>query len=174
LPLSATSSAWRTRLVFGYRQDSYARLLRERGHQVAAVDLSPEMIERACASAPDVEFKREASKHSRLRTSSSISSVWACFDSYARNIWSDFGNAARLKVGGSAVIADHHPMAGFLGGSAIFQDKERYHRNVKSFVHTHSEYISRHSSSQASKYGRQWKQWSRSSTREPAPKPSRI
>jgi SAM-dependent methyltransferase len=35
----------------------YARLLSERGHQVAAVDLSAEMIERARASVPDVEFK---------------------------------------------------------------------------------------------------------------------
>jgi len=36
-----------------------------------------------------------------------------------------------LKVGGTAVIADHHPMAAVLGVSAIFQDKERFYRTIK-------------------------------------------
>jgi hypothetical protein len=33
-------------------------------------------------------------------------------------------------------------MAGFLGSSAIFQDKERFYRNIESYVHPHSEYVS--------------------------------
>ena len=47
-----------------------------------------------------------------------------------------------LKVGGTAVISDHHPIAGFLGGSAIFQDRDHFYRNVKSYVHPHGEYVS--------------------------------
>src|SRR5579862_5615019 len=34
----------------------YARLLSEFGHQVSAVDISPEMIERARSQAPEVDF----------------------------------------------------------------------------------------------------------------------
>jgi hypothetical protein len=47
-----------------------------------------------------------------------------------------------LKVGGTAVIADHHPMAAFLGVSAIFQDVERFYPTIKTYVHPHSEYVS--------------------------------
>jgi ubiquinone/menaquinone biosynthesis C-methylase UbiE len=120
----------------------YALLLRERGHQVYAVDLSPEMIERARASAPDVEFKNGSLEALPFADEQFDLVMCGLALTHMREISGAILEMRRvLKVGGSAVIADHHPMAGFLGGSAIFQDKERYYRNVKSFVHTHSEYI---------------------------------
>jgi len=121
----------------------YARLLRQRGHQVAAVDLSPEMIERARASAPNVEFKQGSLEALPFADEQFDLVMCGLALTHLREISGAISEMRRvLKVDGSAVIADHHSMAGFLGGSAIFQDKERYYRNVKSFVHTHSEYIS--------------------------------
>jgi ubiquinone/menaquinone biosynthesis C-methylase UbiE len=120
----------------------YTRILRERGHQVAAVDLSPEMIERARGSAPDVEFKQGSLEAIPFDDERFDLVMCGLALTHLREISGAISEMARvLKIGGSIVIADHHPMAGFLGGSAIFQDKERYYRNVKSFVHAHSEYI---------------------------------
>lgn len=121
----------------------YARLLRERGHEVAAVDFSPEMIERARASAPDVEFKPGSLEALPFPDETFDLVMCGLALTHLPEVSGSISEIRRvLKVGGSAVIADHHPMAGFLGGSAIFQDKERYYRNVRSFVHLHSEYVS--------------------------------
>ncbi len=121
----------------------YARLLSERGHQVAAVDLSAEMIERARASSPDVEFKQGSLEALPFDDERFDLVMCGLALTHLPEISRAISEIRRvLKVGGIAVIADHHPMAGFLGGSAIFQDKERYYRNVRSFVHAHSEYVS--------------------------------
>ena len=121
----------------------YARYLSERGHAVTGVDLSPEMIEKARANTPGVEFKSGSLE--ALPFSGQTFDLVMCglalthLPEISKAI-SEIGRV--LKVGGTAVIADHHPMAGFLGGSAIFQDKERFYRNVRSYVHPHSEYVS--------------------------------
>jgi ubiquinone/menaquinone biosynthesis C-methylase UbiE len=121
----------------------YARLLRARGHNVDAVDLSPEMIERARANAPDVDFKPGSLEAIPFPDNRFDLVMCGLAMTHLPEISRAISEIARvLKIGGIAVIADHHPMAGFLGGSAIFQDQERYYRNVKSYVHVHSEYIS--------------------------------
>jgi len=121
----------------------YTRYLSELGHTVSAVDLSPEMIERARANAPSAEFKSGSLEALPFpdRTFDLLTCGLAL--THLKEIAKAIAEFARvLKPGGTAVIADHHPMAGFLGGSAIFQDKDRLYRNVKSYVHPHSEYIS--------------------------------
>jgi ubiquinone/menaquinone biosynthesis C-methylase UbiE len=121
----------------------YARLLHARGHNVDAVDLSPEMIERARANAPDVDFKPGSLEAIPFPDNRFDLVMCGLAMTHLPEISRAISEIARvLKIGGIAVIADHHPMAGFLGGSAIFQDQERYYRNVKSYVHVHSEYIS--------------------------------
>ena len=120
----------------------YARFMSERGHKVSAVDMTPAMLDRARANAPDAEFK--------VGTLEALPFPDRTFDlvmcglalTHLPEISRAIADMARvLKPGGAAIIADHHPMAGFLGGSAIFQDKDRFYRNVKSYVHPHSEYI---------------------------------
>lgn len=120
----------------------YSRYMRECGHNVSAVDLSAEMIEHARANNPEVEFKsgRLEALPFPDRTFDLVMCGLAL--THVSEISRPISEIARvLKVGGTAVIADHHPMAGFLGGSAIFQDKERFYRNVRSYVHPHSEYV---------------------------------
>jgi ubiquinone/menaquinone biosynthesis C-methylase UbiE len=121
----------------------YARYLCQRGHKVSAVDMSAEMIERARANTSGVEF--------RLATLEALPFPDQNFDlvmcglalTHLPDISKAISEIGRvLRFGGTAVIADHHPMAGFLGGSALFQDKGRFYRNVKSYVHAHSEYVS--------------------------------
>jgi len=121
----------------------YARYLVQRGHRVSAVDMSAEMIEKARANAPGVEFKLgglEALPFPDLHFDLIMCGLAL---THLPEISKAISEIARvLRTGGTAVIADHHPMAGLLGGSAIFQDKQRFYRNVKSYVHPHSEYIS--------------------------------
>lgn len=121
----------------------YSRYMSERGHEVSAVDMSAEMIERARANVSGVEFKQGSLEALSFpdRTFDLVMCGLALthLPKISRAI---FEMARVLKVGGTAIIADHHPMAGFLGGSAIFQDKDRFYRNVKSYVHPHSEYVS--------------------------------
>ena len=120
----------------------YSRYMSERGHKVSSVDMSAEMIERARANVPDVEFKSGSLEALPFpdRTFDLVMRGLAL--THLPAISKAISEMARvLKSGGTAIIADHHPMAGFLGGSAIFQDKDRYYRNVKSYVHPHSEYV---------------------------------
>ena len=121
----------------------YARYLSQLGHNVSAIDLSSEMIERARANAPGVEFKAASLEDIPFPEQMFDLVMCGLALTHLPEISRAIAEIARvLKVGGTAVIADHHPIAGFLGGSAIFQDKNRFYRNVKSHVHSHSEYVS--------------------------------
>jgi len=121
----------------------YTRLLSELGHQVSAVDISPEMIERARAQAPEVEFHTGSLELLPFPDQTFDLVMCGLALTHLPEVSKAISEIARvLKPGATAVIADHHPMAGFLGGSAIFQDKDRFYRNVKSYVHPHAEYIS--------------------------------
>jgi ubiquinone/menaquinone biosynthesis C-methylase UbiE len=120
----------------------YARYMSQRGHQVSAVDMTPAMLERARANAPDAEFKSGSLEVLPFPDQTFDLVMCGLALTHLGEISGAIAEMARvLKVGGTAIIADHHPMAGFLGGSAIFQDKERFYRNVKSYVHPHSEYV---------------------------------
>ena len=121
----------------------YARYMSERGHQVSAVDLSPEMIERARPNTPGVEFRSGSLEELPFPDQAFDLVMCGLALTHLPAISKAVSEIGRvLKVSGTLVIADHHPMAGFLGGSAIFQDKERFYRNVRSYVHPHSEYVS--------------------------------
>jgi ubiquinone/menaquinone biosynthesis C-methylase UbiE len=120
----------------------YTKYLHGRGHEVTAVDASVEMLEKA-ASIPDVDFKPGNLEALPFPDATFDLVTCGLALTHLPQLSKAISEIARvLKIGGSAIIADHHPTAGFLGGSAIFQDKDRYYRNVKSYVHTHSEYIS--------------------------------
>jgi ubiquinone/menaquinone biosynthesis C-methylase UbiE len=120
----------------------YSRYMSERGHRVSAVDVSQEMLERARSKAPEVEFKSGSLEALPFADHTFDLVMCGLALTHLPEISRAISEMARvLKIGGTAVIADHHPMAGFLGGSAIFQDKERFYRNVKSYVHLHSEYV---------------------------------
>jgi ubiquinone/menaquinone biosynthesis C-methylase UbiE len=121
----------------------YAHLLSQIGDQVSAVDISPEMIERARSNAPEVDFRVGGLEALPFPDRTFDLAVCGLALTHLQDISKAIFEIARvLKPGKTALIADHHPMAGFLGGSAIFQDKDRFYRNVKSYVHPHSEYVS--------------------------------
>ena len=121
----------------------YARYLKQRGHQVSAVDMTAEMIDRARADLPGVEFNTGSLEGLPFEDQSFDLVTCGLALTHLPEVSKAISEISRvLKVGGTGVIADHHPMAGFLGGSAIFQDKKNFYRNVRSFVHQHSEYLS--------------------------------
>jgi ubiquinone/menaquinone biosynthesis C-methylase UbiE len=120
----------------------YARYMSQCGHQVSAVDVTPAMLDRARANAPEVEFKSGTLEALPFPDQTFDLVMCGLALTHLPEISRAIAEMARvLNVGGTAVIADHHPMAGFLGGSAIFQDKDRFYRNVKSYTHQHSEYV---------------------------------
>lgn len=121
----------------------YTRYMRARGHEVEAVDVSRAMIAQAPASSPEVRFS-VGSLEALPFTDGSFDLVMCGLAlTHLPQISPAIAEFARvLKPGGSAILADHHPVAGLLGGSAIFQDKDRFFRNVTSFRHGHAEYIS--------------------------------
>jgi ubiquinone/menaquinone biosynthesis C-methylase UbiE len=121
----------------------YTRYMRARGHEVEAVDVSRAMIAQARASSPEVRFS-VGSLEALPFTDGSFDLVMCGLAlTHLPQISPTIAEFARvLKPGGSAILADHHPVAGLLGGSAIFQDKDRFFRNVTSFRHGHAEYIS--------------------------------
>lgn len=121
----------------------YTRYMRARGHEVEAVDVSRAMIAQARASSPEVRFS-VGSLEALPFTDGSFDLVMCGLAlTHLPQISPAIAEFARvLKPGGWAILADHHPVAGLLGGSAIFQDKDRFFRNVTSFRHGHAEYIS--------------------------------
>lgn len=121
----------------------YTRYMRARGHEVEAVDVSRAMIAQARVSSPEVRFS-VGSLEALPFTDGSFDLVMCGLAlTHLPQISPAIVEFARvLKRGGWAILADHHPVAGLLGGSAIFQDKDRFFRNVTSFRHGHAEYIS--------------------------------
>ncbi|HSR57186.1 MAG TPA: class I SAM-dependent methyltransferase [Candidatus Binataceae bacterium] len=121
----------------------YTRYMRARGHEVEAVDVSRAMIAQARVSSPEVRFS-VGSLEALPFTDGSFDLVMCGLAlTHLPQISPAIVELARvLKPGGWAILADHHPVAGLLGGSAIFQDKDRFFRNVTSFRHGHAEYIS--------------------------------
>jgi len=121
----------------------YARYMSQRGHKVSAVDMTPKMIERARQGAQEVDFKVGSLEALPFPDQTFDLVMCGLALTHLAEIGKAISEIARvLKVGGTAVISDHHPIAGFLGGSAIFQDRDHFYRNVKSYVHSHSEYVS--------------------------------
>ena len=121
----------------------YARYMLARGHAVTAVDLTPGMLERARGAAPEASYSAGRLEALPFKSESFDLVMCGLALTHLPTIASAIAELARvLKRGGKMIISDHHPMAGFLGGSAIFQDKTRYYRNVKSYVHFHGEYVS--------------------------------
>ena len=121
----------------------YARYMSQRGHKVSAVDMTPKMIERARQGAQEVDFKVGSLEALPFPDQTFDLVMCGLALTHLAEIGKAISEIARvLKVGGTAVISDHHPIAGFLGGSAIFQDRDHFYRNVNSYVHSHSEYVS--------------------------------
>jgi ubiquinone/menaquinone biosynthesis C-methylase UbiE len=121
----------------------YTRYMRARGHEVEAVDVSRAMIAQARASSPEVRFSVGSLEALPFGDGSFDLVMCGLALTHLPRISPAIGEFARvLKPGGFAILADHHPVAGLLGGSAIFQDKNRFFRNVTSFRHGHAEYIS--------------------------------
>ncbi|HEY6421442.1 MAG TPA: methyltransferase domain-containing protein [Candidatus Binataceae bacterium] len=121
----------------------YTRYLGSRGHQVTGVDVTADMIQRARARALGAKFLAGSLDALPFAAGSFDLVMCGLALTHLPQVSGAIAEFARvLRPGGRAIIADHHPMAGFLGGSAIFRDKNGYFRNVKSFVHPHAEYIS--------------------------------
>jgi ubiquinone/menaquinone biosynthesis C-methylase UbiE len=120
----------------------YTRCLQSRGHQVSAVDASAMMLEKARAAVPDADFRIGQLEALPYDTASFDLVMCGLALTHLPRISPAIAEIARvLKPGGIAILSDHHPVAGMLGGSAIFQDADRRFRNVTSYIHNVSEYV---------------------------------
>jgi ubiquinone/menaquinone biosynthesis C-methylase UbiE len=120
----------------------YTRRMMGRGHKVSAVDASAKMLEKARASIPDADFRVGQLEALPYENASFDLVMCGLALTHLPKLNPAISEIARvLKPGGVAILSDHHPIAGFLGGSAIFQDADRRYRNVTSYVHHVSEYV---------------------------------
>jgi ubiquinone/menaquinone biosynthesis C-methylase UbiE len=120
----------------------YTRQMLARGHRVSAVDVSTAMIDKARGQAPEAEFRvgrLEALPYDDASFDLVMCGLALTHLPAVAPAISEIGRV--LKPGGRAILADHHPIAGFLGASAIFQDRDKRYRNVRSYVHGVSEYV---------------------------------
>jgi SAM-dependent methyltransferase len=122
---------------------SHTQYLRSRGHQVTAVDLTPEMLAMARAKAPDTGFC--------LGSLASLPFVTASFDlavcslalDHAPVLDAPIRELARVvRPGGAAIISDFHPISRLLGGGAVFRADDGSFGVVRGFHHDHAEYVS--------------------------------
>ena len=120
----------------------YTRCLLSRGHKVSAVDASSKMLEKARTSIPDADFRAGQLEALPYETASFDLVMCGLALTHLPRLNRAIAEFSRvLKPGGIAIVSDHHPVAGFLGGSAIFQDSDGRYRNVTSYVHNISEYV---------------------------------
>ena len=121
----------------------YTRCLLSRGHQVSAVDASSKMLEKARAAMPEADFRVGQLEALPYQNASFDLVMCGLALTHLPRLSPAISEISRvLKPGGVAILSDHHPVAGFLGGSAIFQDAGGRYRNVASYVHNVSEYVS--------------------------------
>lgn len=120
----------------------YTRCLLSRGHKVSAVDASAKMLEKARTAIPDADFRVGQLEALPYQSASFDLVMCGLALTHLARLNRAIAEISRvLKPGGIAILSDHHPLAGFLGGSAIFQDADGRFRNVTSYVHNVSDYV---------------------------------
>jgi len=120
----------------------HAHYLRLRGHQVTAVDLTPEMLDQARTKVPDAGFCLGSLTGLPLRSASFDLAVCSLALDHAPGLRAPIGELGRVvRPGGWAVISDSHPVSRLFGGGAFFRGSDGRMGFVQSFHHDHAEYV---------------------------------
>jgi ubiquinone/menaquinone biosynthesis C-methylase UbiE len=120
----------------------HARYLHSRGHDVVAMDTTPEMLDKLRAEVPEVECREGDLENLPFPDQSFDAVICALALTHLETLDRAIAEMTRvIRPGGFVILSDFHPMPGFLGGGGFFQNSRGQFANVRSFVHFHSEYI---------------------------------
>jgi ubiquinone/menaquinone biosynthesis C-methylase UbiE len=116
--------------------------LAAKGHHVLGVDGSPDMLAKAQARLPQVEFRTGDLTALPVETASMDLVVCALAVAHFRDLTAPMRELARVtRPGGRVVLSDQHPLAVALGGEAFFFGPDGKSGFVKNHFHTHSAYL---------------------------------
>jgi ubiquinone/menaquinone biosynthesis C-methylase UbiE len=117
--------------------------LRDRGHRVIGIDATPEMLEKARARVPEADLRRGELESLPLEDASVDLAVCALALSHLPELATSIAELARvLRPGGRLILSDLHPTMLLLGGTALFIEADGSAGNVRSFHHSHADYLS--------------------------------
>ena len=120
----------------------HAKRLAELGHQVVGVDGSPEMLDKARAAAPQVEFRLGELTSLPLDTARFDLAVCALALEHVQDLDRAVLELSRVvRPGGHVVISEAHPVPKALGGAVFFQDAAGGAGIVRGHLHLHGDYL---------------------------------
>jgi len=120
----------------------HARHLATRGHRVIGVDASPDMLARARAAAPDVEFRAGDLTALPFADARFDLVVCALALTHCETLTAPVRELARVvRPGGRLVVSDFHPVQLAIGGTAFFIGSDGRAGFVRSFRHDHGAYF---------------------------------
>ena len=116
--------------------------LRERGHRVIGIDATPEMLEKARAQVPGADLRQGDLESLPLKDASVDLAVCALALSHLPELAPAIAELCRvLRPGGRLILSDLHPVMTLLGGTALFLEADGSAGNVRTFHHSHGEYL---------------------------------
>jgi ubiquinone/menaquinone biosynthesis C-methylase UbiE len=116
--------------------------LASRGHRVAGVDATAEMLEKARVRLPGADLRQGDLAHLPFEDGAFDVAVCALALSHVPDPAPAIAELARvLRPGGVLVLSDLHPTILLLGGTGFFVDATGRPGNVRSFHHPHARYL---------------------------------
>jgi len=120
----------------------HAKRLHELGHRVVGIDGSPDMLGKAKAALPQVDFRVGELTSLPLEADSVDLAVCALALEHVRDLDGPILELARVvRPGGRVVVSDLHPVVSSLGGAAYFQDAGGAAGVVRGYRHLHGDYL---------------------------------
>jgi SAM-dependent methyltransferase len=120
----------------------HTRHLAELGHEVVGVDVTREMLTRACASVTGFPFALGDLFRLPLRSASLDLAVCSLAFDHVDVVAPPIAELARVvRCGGRVVISDIHPIASATGGTAFFRMADGRNAFMRNHRHIHSDYL---------------------------------
>ena len=120
----------------------HTRYLVERGFDTTGVDLTPEMLERACAKVPGVRFEISDLTLLPFRDGGFDLVLCALALDHAEDLSAPFRELARVaKRGGWVIMSTFHPMNRVFGGGGFYRDADGARGLVRGPEQTVSAYV---------------------------------
>lgn len=121
----------------------HAGYLAAAGHEVIGVDASEEMLRRARAKHPRLDFRRGELAALPVADDAVSAAVCALALSHLPELTTAVGELARvLRPGGQLVISNPHPFAtGILNWRAVYMTANGERREIPEHAHLHQDYV---------------------------------
>lgn len=121
----------------------HARQLVARGHTVAGIDLTPEMLERARVNVPEASFSVADVRELPFTAESFELAVCGLALAHLPSLDAGVGELARvLAPGGRVIVSVLHPFQALLGWNAPFSGADGSRGFVREHPHLHADYLS--------------------------------